>query len=210
MPSRLNNRRGVYLITPDSPDTGQLLARLLPLLEAGPALLQYRNKHADKTLREAQAAAVLACCRAQGIPLLINDDWALAKAIGADGVHLGASDGDPAMAREALGPQALIGVSCYNNLPRARQMAALDIDYLAFGAVFASTTKPDAVRADLSLFGEAKALGKATVAIGGIRPDNCAQVQAAGADFIAVIGGIFDDEHPTRALRAYQSAFSKV
>ncbi len=88
-------------------------------------------------------------------------------------------------------------------------MAALDIDYLAFGAVFASSTKPDAVRADLSLFADAHALGKATVAIGGIRPDNCALVQAAGADFIAVIGGIFDDENPTRALRAYQSAFTK-
>ena len=210
MPSRLNNRRGVYLITPDTTDTGRLLERLIPLLEAAPALVQYRNKCADRALRQTQAAAVLACCKSHDIPLLINDDWALANALGADGVHLGQTDGDPVQAREALGPQAIIGVSCYDSLHRARLMAALDIDYLAFGAVFPSNTKPDAARADLSLFAEAKTLGKATVAIGGIRPDNCAQVRAAGADFIAVISGIFDDENPTRALRAYQSTFSKA
>ncbi|MFZ9363720.1 MAG: thiamine phosphate synthase [Arenimonas sp.] len=209
MPSRLLNRRGVYLITPDMADTGQLEALCTMLLQHPVALLQYRNKSADTVLKRRQGEVLLTACRSAGVPLLINDDWRLAAELGADGVHLGRDDAEPGMVREALGNQALIGVSCYNEISRARAAAALDIDYFAFGAVFPSPTKPSAVQAPLSLFADARALGKATVAIGGIRPDNSAQLRDAGADFIAVISGVFDAPDPVAALIAYNHSFSK-
>jgi len=209
MPSRLENRRGVYLITPDLDDTRRLLALCEDLLTQPVALFQYRNKSASASLKHRQASALLESCRKAGVPLLINDDWRLAADLGADGVHLGRLDDEPAAVRDALGSQALIGVSCYNELARARDAAALDVDYLAFGAVFLSPTKPMAAPAPLHLFTEARTLGKATVAIGGITPDNSAQLRDAGADFIAVISGVFDAPDPSAALAAYNRSFSK-
>ena len=210
MPSRLENRRGVYLITPDLDDTRRLLALCEQLLTQPVALFQYRNKVAPAPLKRLQACALLESCRKAGVPLVINDDWRLAADIGADGVHLGMHDADPIAARQVLGSRALIGVSCYADMARARAAAALDIDYLAFGAVFPSPTKPLAPQAPLHLFAEARRLGKPTVAIGGITPDNSAQLRDAGADFIAVISGVFDAPDPSAALAAYHHSFSQV
>jgi thiamine-phosphate pyrophosphorylase len=210
MPSRLENRRGVYLITPDLDDTRRLLALCEELLMQPVALFQYRNKGAPAFLKRQQAGALLECCRKVGVPLLINDDWRLAAALGADGVHLGKHDDDPTAVRDALGNQALIGVSCYDDMARARAAAVLDVDYLAFGAVFPSPTKPLAPQAPLHLFAEARSLGKPTVAIGGITPDNSARLRDAGADFIAVISGVFDAPDPSAALAAYHHSFSQV
>ena len=210
MPSRLENRRGVYLITPDLDDTHRLLALCEELLMQPVALFQYRNKDAPAFLKRQQAGALLECCRKVGVPLLINEDWRLAAALGADGVHLGKHDDDPAAVRDALGNQALIGVSCYDDMVRARAAAVLDVDYLAFGAVFPSPTKPLAPQAPLHLFADARSLGKPTVAIGGITPDNSAQLRDAGADFIAVISGVFDAPDPSAALATYHHSFSQV
>ena len=210
MPSRLENRRGVYLITPDLDDTRRLLALCEMLLKQPVALVQYRNQAAPAVLKRQQASALLASCRNAGVPLLINDDWQLAADIGADGVHLGRDDADPVAVRGALGSRALIGISCYDDIARARAAAALDVDYLAFGAVFPSPTKPLAPQAPLHLFAEARHLGKPTVAIGGITPDNSARLRDAGADFIAVISGVFDAPDPSAALAAYHHSFSQV
>ena len=210
MPSRLKTRSGIYLITPDRSDTEALCRQVAALLAQPAALLQYRHKGADAALRHEQASALLPICRRAGVPLIVNDDWRLALDIGADGVHLGGSDADPATVRAAAGRDVIIGVSCYGDLERAAAMAALDVDYLAFGAVFPSPTKPLAPRAPLTLFAEANALGKPTVAIGGISPDNSGQLRAAGADFIAVISGVFDAPDPAAALTAYHLAFDKV
>ena len=210
MPSRLKTRSGIYLITPDRSDTEALCRQVAALLAQPAALLQYRHKGADAALRHEQASALLPICRRAGVPLIVNDDWRLALDIGADGVHLGGSDADPAAVRNAAGRDVIIGVSCYGDLERAAAMAALDVDYLAFGAVFPSPTKPLAPRAPLALFAEAKTLGKPTVAIGGISPDNSGQLRAAGADFIAVISGVFDAPDPAAALAAYHSAFDKA
>lgn len=207
MPSRLENPRGVYLITPDDNDTARLLARAEQLLQQPLALMQYRHKSGSAETRRLQAEGLLELCRKAGVPLLINDDWRLAKAIGADGVHLGEFDDNPADVRNAIGPNALIGVSCYDDIGRATRLAAFDIDYLAFGAVFASRTKPFARRAPLSLFQKAQALGKACVAIGGITPDNSALLRDAGADMIAVLSGVFDASDPATALAAYNHTF---
>lgn len=200
-------RRGLYLLTPDDPDTGRLVARLAPVLATRPALVQYRNKPASPALRATQARAVLEACRAAGVPLVLNDDWRLAREIGADGAHLGEHDGDLAQARAAMGARAILGASCYDDIARARAAAAAGSSYLAFGAFFPSATKPGARRAHLSLLREAAPLGLPRVAIGGLSPDNAAPLVAAGADLLAVLGAVFDAPDPVATALAFQSLF---
>lgn len=201
-------RRGLYLLTPDEPDTGRLLARLQPLLATRPALVQYRNKLAGRDLVREQATAVLAACRAANIPMLVNDDWRLAAGIGADGAHLGEHDGVLAEARTALGPGAILGASCYDSLERARAAAAAGASYIAFGAFFPSGTKPGARHAHPGLLRESAGLGLPRVAIGGLTPDNAAPVIAAGADLLAVIGAVFDAPDPVAVARAFTRLFA--
>ncbi len=201
--------RGLYLITPDDPDTGRLLARVDAVLDHA-ALLQYRNKSASAGLRREQAKALLALCAARGVRLIVNDDLALAQAIGADGVHLGEDDGDTRAARVALGADALIGVSCYDDLQRACAAVAAGASYVAFGAFFPSKTKPKARRAGFDLLRDSAGFGVPRVAIGGITPDNARSVVAAGADLIAVVSGVFDAPDPPAAARAYRACFDQV
>ncbi|MGY3267082.1 thiamine phosphate synthase [Lysobacter sp. HA35] len=200
-------RRGLYAITPDEADTGLLVARVAPVLEAGAAVLQYRNKQADEALRREQAVALQRLCRAHGVPLITNDDWRLALDIGADGAHLGGDDGDVREARRALGDSAIIGASCYDSLDRARDAANAGASYIAFGAFFPSGTKPNARRATPALLRDSAQLGLPRVAIGGITPANARIVIDAGADLIAVIGGLFESPDPSAAARAYIDCF---
>lgn len=200
-------RRGLYAITPDEPDTDRLLARTQAVLRAGAVWLQYRNKSAGDDLRAEQALALLPLCRASDVPLIINDDWALAAAIGAAGAHLGEDDGEIALARHELGQDAILGASCYNDARLARQAAFAGASYVAFGAFFASSTKPNARRATTELLQETASLNLPRVAIGGITPDNARPLIAAGADLIAVISGVFDAADPAAATRAYLSCF---
>lgn len=199
--------RGLYLLTPDEPDTARLVARVEPLLSEGVAMLQLRNKPATGALLRQQALALLPLCRAHNVPLIINDDWRLAAEIGAAGAHLGESDGALGQARAALGDAAILGASCYGELARAERAGAAGASYLAFGAFFASGTKPLAQRAALSLLRDAARLQLPTVAIGGITPDNAPQVIAAGADFVAVIGAVFDAPDPAARVRAFRNCF---
>ncbi|NYF20650.1 thiamine-phosphate pyrophosphorylase [Xanthomonas sp. JAI131] len=199
--------RGVYLITPDEADGARLLARVAPLLGHGPTWLQYRNKRADAAQRLAQATALQALCAQAGVPLIVNDDVALAQAVGAAGVHLGEDDGDLAAARAALGAEALIGASCYDDLALARAAAAAGASYVAFGAFFPTRSKVTTRRADPGLLRDAAALGLPRVAIGGVRPDNGRALVAAGADLLAVISGVFDAKDPPAALAAYRACF---
>ena len=203
-------RRGLYAITPDEPDTQHLLQRIEPVLGAGVALLQYRNKTADAALRLDQALMLQLLCERYSVPLIINDDVALAKAIAADGVHLGEGDGNIAAARAILGPSAIIGASCYNSTDHAQAMAIAGADYLAFGAFYQTATKPDACRAHPELLGEAKRFGLPLVAIGGIRPQNVRRLRDAGADLIAVIAGLWDAPDPGAAAQAYVTAFNQA
>ncbi|KAF1695431.1 thiamine phosphate synthase [Pseudoxanthomonas daejeonensis] len=198
---------GLYLVTPDEPDTARLLARVAPLLGEGVAWLQYRNKAAGAGLRREQAAALQALCAPAGVPLLVNDDVALARAIGAAGVHLGEDDGDIATARAVLGPEAILGASCYDELELARRAVAAGASYVAFGAFFPTTTKATTRRASPALLRDAAGLGVARVAIGGISPENAGPLVAAGADLLAVIGGVFDAPDPVAAVRAYIRCF---
>jgi len=199
---------GLYLLTPDEPDTAKLLARTRAALSAdGVRLLQYRNKLADAGLAREQASALLALCREHRVPLIINDDVQLAAHIGADGVHLGETDGEIAAARELLGRDAIIGASCYDDLDRARRAHAQGASYIAFGAFFPSSTKPNARRAPPELLTAAEALNLPRVAIGGITPDNGGRLTAAGADLLAVISSVYDTPDPAAAVRAFRSCF---
>ena len=205
MPSK-TLRRGLYLITPDDPDPSQLFARTRPLL-AFASCLQLRNKAMDADALRVAGIALRSACKDAGVPLLINDDAALAAELGADGVHLGEHDGDIASARRLLGDDAIIGASCYDDIERARRLAAEGASYLAFGAFFPSPTKPNARRASLQLLRDSAHLGLPRVAIGGITPDNAPSLVDAGADLVAVISGVFDAPDPVAAARAYLSLF---
>lgn len=202
--------RGVYLITPDEPDTARLLARTAPLLAAGATWLQYRNKTASDALRREQATALQALCAAHGVPLIVNDDPALAQAIGAAGVHLGGTDGDIGAARALLGPDAIIGASCYDQLANAERAVAAGASYVAFGAFFPTTTKVTSSRAHTDLLRQSAALGVPRVAIGGLSPDNVGPIIDAGADLLAVVSGIYAAQDPVATQRAYLARFDTL
>jgi len=206
-PASPHAARGLYLITPDEPDTTRLLARVEPLLGAGVAWLQYRNKTAGPALKHEQAAALQVLCTRAGVPLLVNDDAALASEIGAAGAHLGEEDGALATARALLGPRAILGASCYDSLDLARAAVAAGASYVAFGAFFPTTTKVVTRRATPGLLREAAALGVPRVAIGGITPDNGRALVESGADLLAVVGGAFEAPDPLAAVAAYRRCF---
>lgn len=198
---------GLYLITPDDARNEGFLARVLPVLSPDIAAVQYRNKLASVEQMYAQAKILREHCRRLGISFIINDDIALAQEIHADGVHLGEHDGDVASARTRLGASAVIGVSCYDSLALAENAAAAGANYIAFGAVYPSATKPGARHAGLELFSRAAHLKIPMVAIGGITPDNATQTIAAGANFLAVIGAVFDAADPALELKQLISRF---
>lgn len=181
--------RGLYAITPDLHDTDELVARVEAALRGGAAAVQYRNKTADAALARVQAAALVHLCRSHQVPLIVNDDWRLALAVGAAGVHVGIDDGDPCAVRAQIGPELILGVSCYNRIEHAEAVAGV-ADYVAFGSVFGSVTKPQAARASLELFEHANAHGWNSVAIGGIDSSNAARAFAAGADAVALITAV--------------------
>jgi thiamine-phosphate pyrophosphorylase len=204
----MNDLRGLYAITPE--DAGPDLTRRVELaIASGARVIQYRDKSRDLVRRHTQAQALSNLCQATGTRLIINDDPALAAAVGADGVHLGRNDGDPAQARRLLGPRAIIGVSCYDRLELALAAQAAGADYVAFGSFFPSATKPDAARAEPDLLRRADAvLRLPLVAIGGITPQNGAALIAAGADLLAVVSGVFAAPDPRAAAAAYARLFS--
>jgi thiamine-phosphate pyrophosphorylase len=190
--------RGLYAITPESGDV-ERKTRLA--LEGGIGLLQYRQKKRDIKL----ARAIVRLGKEFGVPVIINDDVELALELGADGAHLGREDGDLAPARKRLQGK-LLGASCYNDAVLARTAVNAGADYIAFGSVFASPTKPSAVRAPLSLFSEQ--LGVPLAAIGGITLENAPKLIAAGADLLAVITDLYDAPDIRQRARDYGKLFA--
>jgi thiamine-phosphate pyrophosphorylase len=203
--------RGLYAITPEvlgtEAGTDALIAAVRAALDGGAAVLQYRNKQADAATRREQAGALLGFARRSGVPLIVNDDVELAESIDADGVHVGKDDAEVAAARRRL-PGKLLGVSCYASLPRARDAVAAGADYVAFGSVYPSPTKPGAVCAPLDLFREGRALGVPLVAIGGITVANASVMMDAGADCVAVISGLFGAPDVRRRAAEFARLFA--
>lgn len=200
--ARMTLRRGPYLITRETPDTGALLDVVRAALDGGVVLVQYRDKSGDAERRSAQARALRSLCRAFDAPFVVNDDVALAAEVAADGVHVGEHDASVREARAALGPGALVGASCYDDLARAERAARDGADYVAFGAFFPSPTKAATRRADPRILGDAARLGLPRVAIGGITVDNARALVDAGADQLAVISAVFDAPDPRAAAQA--------
>jgi thiamine-phosphate pyrophosphorylase len=190
--------RGLYAITPEGPG---LVAKVRAALDGGIALLQYRRKHGTRT----EAEAILKLTKEYQVPLIVNDDVELALAIGADGAHLGRDDGDFSSARKRLKGK-ILGASCYDQPELAAMAVAAGADYVAFGSVFASPTKPGAVRAPLSLF--SADLGVPKCAIGGITLANAPPLVAAGADLLAVITDLFDSPDIAARAKAYAKLFA--
>jgi len=203
--------RGLYAITSAelcrSPD---LTRAVDDALAGGARLVQYRNKEGDAAERRRQAKALLDMCRDRGATFIVNDDVELALAIGADGVHLGASDLPLRQARRRLGGLATIGVSCGNVLARAVAAQDEGASYVAFGRFFPSRTKPDAAPADLALLRQARErLHIPICAIGGLTPANAAPVVEAGAAMIAAVEGVFGADDIAGAARAYSRLFRR-
>jgi thiamine-phosphate pyrophosphorylase len=205
--------RGLYAITPENPDAAGWMARVDAALRGGVRILQYRDKSGIAARQRETALALRALTSERGALFLVNDSVPLALAADADGVHLGGDDGDLAAAREALGGNRIVGASCYADFDRARAAVRSGADYVAFGAVFASPTKPRAVHADLALFGRCRdELELPSCAIGGITLDRAATVVAAGADMLAVITDVFgagDAAAIEARARAYRTLFEE-
>jgi thiamine-phosphate pyrophosphorylase len=200
--------KGLYAITPEMADTAALLDKVKAALQGGARLVQYRSKSEDAALKHEQASELLQLCRAHGVPLIINDDVRLAALTDADGVHLGEEDASLKEARINLGPDKIIGVSCYQDLALARRFAAEGADYVAFGSFYSSPTKPGARPCPIGLLTEAKqALKLPVVAIGGITPDNAGPLVRAGADAVAVISALFDAPDIALAAAQFDSLF---
>ncbi len=201
--------RGVYLLA-DRKRIGDtaLEGIVTAALKGGVGVVQYRDKTADHARRLRQSQALAELCHQYRVSLIINDDPELAQRSGADGVHLGDEDASIESARKTLGPDACIGVSCYNQIARARQAQEAGADYVAFGSVYPSSTKPWAVKASLHLLGQACGeLRIPVVAIGGITPENTGPLIQTGVDTIAVLGSILDCNDPQTAAHALSQHF---
>ena len=201
--------KGLYAITPDIANTDLLLKTVEAALQGGASVLQYRNKLANQQLQTQQARALLPLCRQYNVPLIINDLVKLCLTFDADGVHLGTDDGNLTEVRARNGQNKILGASCYNRFDLALQAQAQGASYVAFGACFTSTTKPNAPKASLDLFAQAKTeLIIPTVAIGGITLQNAPQLIKAGASAVAVINAIFSPSFTTDDIKLASQQFS--
>lgn len=210
MRARRRAIKGLYAITPDELDTEKLLRQVEQALLGGAAVLQYRNKLAEAPLQLEQAAALREMTRRFGTTFIVNDDVQLAVQVSADGVHLGADDGDIAAARAVLGHEKLIGASCYNRAPLALEAVRQGADYVAFGAFFESRVKPGAVAAPVSMLTTARReLKVPIVAIGGITVENGRQLVAAGADALAVISALWQASDIALAAKEFSRSIEQ-
>lgn len=197
---------GIYAISPELENTALLLAQIAAAIKGGVRLIQYRDKHLTSAKRIEQAKFLRQLCHENGALLLINDDIELAKICCADGVHLGQSDTSIIKAREYLGEDAIIGITCHDSLELAQKAKLEGADYLSFGCFFPSKTKPYAKPADLSILQKAKEQFELPiVAIGGIDKSNAYQVVASGADLLAVCAGLFSNEDICHSAREIYS-----
>lgn len=201
----MSRLRGLYAITSGGDD---VVEKSAAALAGGARIIQYRDKTSDFERRADEAARLCAACHAHNALFLVNDDVRLALAVGADGVHLGRADMPVSTARALLGADAVIGATCHGSMELADEAVAAGADYLAFGSFFPSRTKPDAVPTTPAVLHAARArFARPICAIGGITPDNGAQLVSAGADMLAVSHGLFSADDITAAAASYAALF---
>ncbi len=204
--------RGLYAIA----DTGwvtpdRIVTAVAGAIAGGAVMIQLRDKKRTVIDDTDRLLSLVDVCRQNRVPFIVNDDSRLAARIGADGVHVGQSDDEIAAIRARLGDSTIIGVSCHDDMDDAQRAVDQGADYVAFGRFFASRSKPDAPAAGLDTLRQARArLDVPIVAIGGISPDNSAELLAAGADLLAVIAGIFAQPDTRTAAAAYQTIIQQA
>lgn len=187
--------KGLYLVTPDWDDTEKMLAATEAGLRGGASLIQYRHKTADADLRKEQAAALLKLCRRHGKPFIVNDYVELCVELDADGVHVGGTDREVDEVRTAVGPDKIVGASCYGSLELARAAHAKGASYVAFGGFYPSRVKKYEVATPPSIVAESKAsIELPVVVIGGMTHENAKPLVAHGADMVAVISSVYMSE----------------
>ena len=200
--------KGLYAITPDMADSNSLLQKTQLAIEGGAFMVQYRSKIQDRDVKMQQCAAILRLCREYEIPCIVNDDVGMCRILEADGVHLGEKDDNIAEVRRILGEDAIIGSSCYDQLNRANEAQKEGASYVAFGAMYPTSTKPNAPRASLALLREAKSeIQIPIVAIGGITMNNAHDVIETGIDAIAVINSLYESNSIKETAETFSHMF---
>ena len=200
--------KGLYAITPDSADLNTLIQKTKSAIEGGAFMVQYRSKIQDRDVKMQQCAAILRLCREYEIPCIVNDDVDMCRILEADGVHLGEKDDNIAEVRHILGEDAIIGSSCYDQLDRAKSAQKEGASYVAFGAMFPTSTKPNAPRATLALLKEAKReIQIPIVAIGGITVNNAHDVIKTGIDAISVITSLYEAKSTKETAETFAKMF---
>ena len=200
--------KGLYLVTPDWDDTQKLLQVTEAGLRGGAALVQYRHKTASPQLRREQAAALQALCRAHGKPFIINDHVELCIELGADGIHVGGTDASVAEARAAVGPDRIVGASCYGSMQLAREAQAAGASYVAFGGFYPSRVKKYDMKTPPEIVAQAKAdIPLPNVVIGDMTQENCTPLVVLGADMVAVISSVYTADDPESAARGFAILF---
>lgn len=209
LPPRRTEPCKLYLISPQDVG-GPFPERLKAACAGGPvAAFQLRVKDVDEHELARLAEPLQRICGDHGVAFIVNDSMKLARRLGADGVHLGQSDGDPAEARALLSPEAQIGRTCHDSRHLAMEAGEAGCDYVAFGAFYPTTTKPSHYRPTPGILSWWATIAEIpSVAIGGITPDNCAPLVDAGADFIAVCQAVWGHSDPGQAVEAFANRFA--
>jgi thiamine-phosphate pyrophosphorylase len=203
--------QGLYLVTPDWDDTARLLDLTEQALQAGTAMLQYRQKTASEALRYEQAGKLQQLCRKYGIPLIINDHLQLCRELQADGIHVGGTDASVAEARAALGAHKIVGASCYGQLQRAHEAVAAGASYVAFGGFYPSRVKKYEVSTPPAIVAQARVvLDVPVVVIGGMTPANAQPLVEQGAHMVAAISSIYQADDPGKAVSVFRALFAQT
>lgn len=204
-----NKLRGIYAITDPLLSAQELMPKVEAAIAGGISILQYRNKTAPDTQKFSEAQQLAALCKTHDVTFIVNDNIELALAVDAAGVHIGQLDSAIAIARNKLGHDKIIGVSCNNRLEYALTAQQQGADYIAFGRFYPSQTKPNAPQAALNLLAEARQqITLPITAIGGITAENASPLVQAGADMLAVIQGIFAQPDVYQATRQLAEIFA--
>lgn len=200
--------KGLYLVTPDWDDTQKLLEVTEAGLRGGAALVQYRHKTASPALRREQAAGLQALCRRHGRPFIVNDFIDLCMELDADGIHVGGTDAAVAQVRAAVGPDKIVGSSCYGSLELAREASQAGASYVAFGGFYPSRVKKYEVTTQPGIVAHAKQeIPLPNVVIGGMTHENAVPLVKHGADMVAVISSVYMAEDPEAAARRFAALF---
>lgn len=202
--------RGLYIVTPDWDDTDKLLDITEKALKGGAALVQYRHKTAGPAQRREQAVALqILCKRYEGVPFIINDYVDLCLELDTDGIHVGGTDESVARIRAKVGPDKIVGASCYGDMELVRNAAKEGASYVAFGGFYPSRIKEYPVTTPVDIIGEAKKElpDMPSCAIGGITLENAIPLVNQGVDMISVISSVYMTDDPQAAARAFADLY---